>query len=286
MKEDMGKKENVNTGTLLKKIVPIGKRFFIICWPFITLYISFASGIKKELSQTDILFFLITFLGGIEMIFYLSNEAKEVREQNISAYERYLLDELHSDTKKAENVVCESGNTIYVYYDKENEAENLPHFNEENTNKISVDDIKIIKKQEKKDIIALMLKNNDEITEYFTISKKQAKSSYRFSVIAAVIGMFMLAFAAYGAIVVGSVDLIIIGVIGGAITELVAGVVLWIHNKSAMQLNYYYDALHENERFLAAINMADKLDEQKREDIYVEIIRKQIEIHSSEKNKD
>ena len=58
--------------------------------------------------------------------------------------------------------------------------------------------------------------------------------------------------------------------------------VLWIHNKSALQLNYYYDALHENEKFLSAINMADKLSKEKKEEMYIEIIRKQIAFHEKD----
>ncbi len=58
-----------------------------------------------------------------------------------------------------------------------------------------------IKTGMKRDIIALMLKNNDEVTEYFTISKTQAKLAFYFSVIACISGIVMLAFAIYGGIV-------------------------------------------------------------------------------------
>lgn len=135
---------------------------------------------------------------------------------------------------------------------------------------------------DKRDIIALMLNNNDEIREYFTISKQHAKTSYWLSVFASIIGLFMLCIAIYAILGTKDSGVAIVGITSGAVTELVAGVVLWIHNKSAMQLNYYYDALHENEKFLAAINMADKLDEETRKEMYIEIIRKQIEINRSE----
>lgn len=72
----------------------------------------------------------------------------------------------------------------------------------------------------------------------------------------------------------------IIAAVSGAITDIASVIVLGIHNKSALQLNYYYDALHENEKLLSAINMADKLNTDKREEIYMEIIRKQINIQT------
>lgn len=131
-------------------------------------------------------------------------------------------------------------------------------------------------KKDKRDIIALMLKNNDEVNEYFKISKRHAKSSYRFSIISCIFGLIILGISIYFMIVVKEMKYAIIGMVSGAITEVISGTVLWIHNKSALQLNHYYDALHENEKFLSAINMADKLSDEKREQVYIEIIRKQI----------
>ena len=95
-----------------------------------------------------------------------------------------------------------------------------------------------------------------------------------------------MAVAIYGIIDNEHLKVSIIAAASGAITEIASVVVLGIHNKSALQLNYYYDALHENEKLLSAINMADKLNADKREEMYMEIIRKQIEIHSSKKSKD
>jgi len=137
-----------------------------------------------------------------------------------------------------------------------------------------------IKKSDNKDIIALMLKNYSEITEYFKISKKQAKSSYRLSLISSVAGICILAVSVYGVVIGENKELALVGIISGAIVEVISGTVLWIHNKSALQLNHYYDALHENEKFLAAINLAEKLNDEKREEMYMEIIRKQINSHS------
>ncbi|RKI37097.1 hypothetical protein D7V86_24960 [bacterium D16-51] len=121
-----------------------------------------------------------------------------------------------------------------------------------------------------------MLKNNDETTDYFRISKKQAHSSFWFSIIACIIGILMICLSLYSVFVIKNMQFAIVGITGGTITELIAGTVLVIHNKSALQLNYYYDALHENEKILSAINLADKLDKESRRKMYKEIIRVQI----------
>lgn len=132
------------------------------------------------------------------------------------------------------------------------------------------------RKTDKKDIIALMLKNNDEITDYFKISKSQAKSSFWFSVISCIVGMGALAIGIYGIVILKDISVSVISLISGSISELISGTVFWVHNKSALQLNHYYNALHENEKFLSAVNIADKLSTEKREEILVEIIYRQI----------
>lgn len=129
----------------------------------------------------------------------------------------------------------------------------------------------------KKDVLELMLKNNNEIAEYFEISKKQEKFSYRVSMACAIIGAIIL-FSSIGAIVFNKgIEITVVTIISGSITELVSGVVLWIHNKSAMQLNFYYNSLHENEKVLSAINMVDRIeDKDKKQQMYEEIIKAQI----------
>lgn len=138
---------------------------------------------------------------------------------------------------------------------------------------------------DKKDVIRLMLKNNDEITEYFKLSKKQEKISYGVSIACAVIGVAMLGVAVMTVIFEKGAKETIITIIGGAVTEVVSGVVLWIHEKSASQLNRYYESLHENEKFLSAINLADKLKDKKKEKMYIEIIKAQIDKDEQDKEK-
>lgn len=134
------------------------------------------------------------------------------------------------------------------------------------------------------DILAEMLKNHIEIQEYFQISKKQSKFSFYFSISSSVVGIIVVIIAALGIVIFKNPGISIIAAVGGAITEIISGIVLWIHNKSALQLNYYYDSLHENEKFLSALNIADKLSEDKREDMYIEIIRKQIDIQPKDRD--
>ena len=86
----------------------------------------------------------------------------------------------------------------------------------------------------------------------------------------------MTCLSLYAIFKIDDMQFAIIGIVGETITELIAGIVLVIHNKSALQLNYYYDALHENEKFLSAINLVDKLEDTEKTQMYIEVIRAQI----------
>lgn len=130
---------------------------------------------------------------------------------------------------------------------------------------------------DKKDIYAAMMDNNNEINEYFTISKSQAKVSYLVSILSCLLGFLLFAISVYTALTKGDKEVIFLNAISGAITEVIAGTVLVVYIKAAKQLNHYYNALHENEKVLLAINLADRIGKDKKDEVYMEIIKKQIE---------
>lgn len=138
--------------------------------------------------------------------------------------------------------------------------------------------------ENERNVILLMYKNNKEITEYFRITKKQEKISYNISICCSIFGFIMLVVAIIGVLYSARIEITAITVASGALTEVVSGIVLWIHGKSASQLNHYYESLHENEKFLSAINLADKLDDTEKKEMYMEIIKAQI--RSNEENKE
>lgn len=204
---------------------------------------------KDLLSLNIFLELLALFFGLLGLYFGIEN----IFLQKDSEYRKFLIKEIEGQ-ENSEN--------------KEND---------ENTNESGEDTNFTEKKVEQKDILMQMLKNNDETTDYFKISKRQAQSSFWFSIISCIIGIIMICLSLYAIFKMKDMQFAIIGIVGGTITELIAGTVLVIHNKSALQLNYYYDALHENEKFLSAINLADKLEDTEKTQMYIEVIRAQIE---------
>lgn len=136
----------------------------------------------------------------------------------------------------------------------------------------------------KRDILSMMVDNARRIKSYFSISIAQEIASYIISIFCAVSGVIIIFYSIFVALNNEEIEVAVISIVSGAITEAVAGMVLLIHNKSAEQLNYYYKALHENEKFLSAINLADKLDDTEKKEMYMEIIKAQI--RSNEENKE
>lgn len=262
----------------------VNKRYSLNKFTYVLLFISMLSGIISTIIYattfykqiTDIkekAFTILTILALINLIIdiivAITYHEKDVDTQNSvnntyekyseNRYERYLLERID-----------EKLNLIKNSKDEKSEEE-------------SIDIVKSEELMNGSDILAEMLKNHIEIKEYFKISKNQSKFSFYLSIISSVIGIIVVIIAASGIVIFKNLGISIIAAVSGAITEIISGIVLWIHNKSALQLNYYYDSLHENEKFLSALNIADKLSEEKREDMYMEIIRKQIDIRSKDK---
>ena len=127
------------------------------------------------------------------------------------------------------------------------------------------------------DILELMSINMTEIKEYYVLSKNMAKSSFKLSVSMCLLGFTLITASVISTfamdITVGSA---IIPAIGGVIVEIIAGTSLIVYRQSLDQLNRYYEALHENERFLSVVNIADKITPERKDDVYQEIIKSQL----------
>jgi len=135
---------------------------------------------------------------------------------------------------------------------------------------IEADKEDFIKSLEIQDI---QTKNLRGSTEYFEISKYHAKASFVISVIACFVGLALLAIAAVFAIKEQDFRVGIMPAIGGAVANFIAATVFWVHNKSAQQLNRYYDSLHEIEVFLSSVKVIEKIStKEKQDEAYAKIL--------------
>ena len=80
-----------------------------------------------------------------------------------------------------------------------------------------------------------------------------------------------------------SFGITITSVIGGVVTELIAGTALVVYQNSLSQLNHYHKALHEDERFLSSVNLLGKFSTiEAKDNMLQEIIRSEIQMNLSE----
>ncbi|MBD5472698.1 MAG: hypothetical protein HDR20_07325 [Lachnospiraceae bacterium] len=114
-----------------------------------------------------------------------------------------------------------------------------------------------------KDILELILSNMGEIREYYSLSKKQARLSFFLSILFCLVGVVIFIISIF-TLDSSDIELTRISVIGGAVSELFATTALVIHKSALKQLNTYYSSLHENERFLSIVNLANQLPSEKR----------------------
>lgn len=126
-------------------------------------------------------------------------------------------------------------------------------------------------------VLELMTINMKEIKEYYVLSKNMARSSFRLSVSMCLLGFTLIASSIISVFILDAgLGSALVPAIGGAIVEVVAGTSLFVYKQALDQLNKYYEALHENERFLSVVNITDKISPEKKDDVYMEIIRSQI----------
>lgn len=148
----------------------------------------------------------------------------------------------------------------------------------ENDLKTKNDNINNSDIRESKDIIELMLLNMKEIKEYYVLSKTMAKSSFHLSVIMCILGFIIILTSIISLFVVNiSLTQLIVPVIGGSVVEVIAGTSLIVYKKSLEQLNQYYEALHNNEKYLSLVSLAGKLSNEKKDETYINIINSQLE---------
>lgn len=108
------------------------------------------------------------------------------------------------------------------------------------------------------DILALMYKDLEELNEFYTLTKKQAKRSFWLAVSMCISGFFLFAMSAYSAILGLGIGTSALASVGAVIVEILAGTALYVYNKALIQLNRYYDALHNNERYMSLIHISMK----------------------------
>lgn len=140
--------------------------------------------------------------------------------------------------------------------------------------------IRLLEKENQgsKDIIDMMTSNLNQIEDYYIISKSNAQRAFTWAVIFCISGFALFAASVFIAFTIKLTDFAVIATIGGAASELFAATALIVHNGTQKQLNYYYEALHENEQFLSTVHLVSKLPDEEQAKAYNTIIESSLKM--------
>ena len=164
-------------------------------------------------------------------------------------------------------------------YESYKEQEEAKLYYEKLRNSVLLEPSDDEKPEFKKDILELMLANMKEIKDYYVLSKAQARNAFILAVLMCIFGFLLIGISVAAAFLnSGNLVSTIIPAIGAAIVEIIAGTSLVVYKQSLNQLNHYYNALHNNERFLSIVNLVSKVSEEKQDEVYITIIQSQIEV--------
>ncbi|MBQ2264349.1 MAG: hypothetical protein II341_03005, partial [Oscillospiraceae bacterium] len=122
--------------------------------------------------------------------------------------------------------------------------------------------------------------NWSELLAYYEISKQQAVESFDWAIRFSVIGILIIVFAiASPCVLILPTEYSlgpVIGSIAGAVVEVFAGPILVVYIKSLSQMSIYHTALADYQRYLSCACLVGNLTEEKRDEMYAEIIREEM----------
>ena len=122
-----------------------------------------------------------------------------------------------------------------------------------------------------KDVVTLMINNVSELREYYVISKRQANRAFSSTLIICILG-FIVFVAGIVVNVLSMQDVIVYTTISGCIIEVISGLFFWLYKSTNTQLNLYHERLGATEKYLTAMQLAEKMSPEKKDEIYRYII--------------
>jgi ABC-type multidrug transport system fused ATPase/permease subunit len=113
------------------------------------------------------------------------------------------------------------------------------------------------------DVLDTIRLNLNQLTEYYTINKGQAKSSFRASMAAMLIGLLtvLVGIWMFYSKPAGDLKVSMISGVAGILAEFIAGAYFFIYSRSLTQLNYFFEKLTSMQDTMLAIRLCETLPE-------------------------
>ncbi len=146
--------------------------------------------------------------------------------------------------------------------------------------KISAEDTKAAKEaadlsreqlERSNDVVSLMINNVSELREYYVISKRQANRAFTSTLAICVLG-FVVFIVGIVLSAVTEQELALYTTISGGIVEVISGLFFWLYKSTTNQLNLYHERLGYTEKYLTAMQLAENMSPERKDETYRYII--------------
>jgi MFS family permease len=155
-------------------------------------------------------------------------------------------------------------------------ASRIPDVFEIQLEKLREERVEITQKieQEKElDIFHTIQLSLNQLNEYYTINKGQARSSFRFSIFSIVVGLITIVtgiwFFYFGR---SNIELTFITGISGVLLEFIGGAYFFMYKKSLEQVNFFFGQLIKIQDTMLAINLANNIEDKEKRTVLTDKI--------------
>ena len=133
-------------------------------------------------------------------------------------------------------------------------------------------------------VLTLTMRNLKKMQAYYTWSQDQTYLAFNLAVLLSIAGFALMAGAILCSIVYNlKTEVATMAAICGAVTELIAATALYVYKSSMDQMEHYHKALHEDQRFLSSVYIAQGFTSTKsRELLLSEIVHNQLTMNQLE----
>ncbi|QEE50200.1 hypothetical protein FUA48_11610 [Flavobacterium alkalisoli] len=123
-------------------------------------------------------------------------------------------------------------------------------------------------------VLLLMITHVRELRGYYSLTRKQAISSFIAALMISIIGVLIFF---KGLLFSSENSISLLSTIAGAIVEIIAGLFFWLYSKALDQLSLFHISLQRSANVLLSIQLVDKISNEEKDSVYREIVLKIID---------
>lgn len=126
--------------------------------------------------------------------------------------------------------------------------------------------------QQKADVMDTIQLNLNQLNEYYTINKSQARNSFRFSVFAIIVGLAMLIVSIWMFALRqdSNPQMTLITGISGVLIQFIGGAYFYLYRTSLVQLNYFFHQLVKMQDTMLSVRLCEQVTPEDRQNEILE----------------